>query len=891
MLQCATPDTLASTPTCAAAAGVTSTVATAAAGLAGSKPMRIPASAASSQPASAARGGIRNPANATNDPPPASTTSPNSATSGADPVSDIHQSFIGSTLVMQTRPPLLAGRANTAATLVNATTESAKHLQQAPAAGPLPPLETDHQCTSHISAFRIDSVIGSGSFSYVYLAHDVETPFDKAAVAVAATASQDLSGTGAIASALSPHSDGGTACDAGSGAPIVRRAVKRLFKDGLDAKQLELQKQEITIMKALCDHECIVPLLGTVEDAQCLYLVMEYCEMDLYDAITKRGGFSDSAVKKIFGQIVDAVIHCHSKGFYHRDLKPENCLIVSSSSSPTDYKIKVTDFGLATSDTWSTEMGCGSVRYMAPECFDPLYVSTNPNIRTKDKKQSTTPNSMSSRNGYPPASSDVWSLGVILVNLLFAKNPWFEAHPTDPIFSSFISMNPNILRQQFNLSPHFDALLRRCFDLDPRRRCSVHDMKVLVETMPRFVGGCVPGLIVPWGPNRATSNNDLGITKSNKTPKITGPNLQSNPNQKQYPGLVLAPGVPLPHEFDDEQLRLILGRGSKLVIPSASLTNASVNSMVAESANEKTESWISDDSVLVASGVGISVGAKSISNNFSVNPRRKSTPDTQLHPSTSNPPYPFQAHQPKSQHANLVSPSTVGQFHNRQTEQSSLSTPQSDYAIKSGNLSRNSEEIDLQSDSTSRHENAADSLTRHANRHTQNLHQTQHQHQKTPSVSIRFPSLRRRLSASISGIRGKVKDFFAAARGTVDQAKEEITEHAQAWNNDDASRYPLAQQTATARIPGQNAGQIGNVAYSRLGTVGQNSGSFFEKKVVAIGTANKEDGFFSFAVGRNANPNPDYVDNGARRGSWAGKRMYLVFARRPPTQVRITQAN
>ncbi|KAI8616569.1 kinase-like domain-containing protein, partial [Chytriomyces sp. MP71] len=253
----------------------------------------------------------------------------------------------------------------------------------------------------------------------------------------------------------------------------ARKAVKRLFKEGLDQRQLRLQRHEVLIMNEIGPHSNIVPLIGTVEDEKSLYLVMDYCEMGkwyLYDAITKRGGFSERAVKNIFAQIVDAVIHCHSKGYYHRDLKPENCLIVSKSAAPNDYAIKLTDFGLATSDTWSTEMGCGSVRYMAPES------------RTGGGMH----NPFSSRTGYPPASSDVWSLGVILINLLFAKNPWFEAHPTDPIFSAFVGTNPNILRAQFNLSPHFDALLRRCFDLDPRRRCSVHDLKVLVETMPRF---------------------------------------------------------------------------------------------------------------------------------------------------------------------------------------------------------------------------------------------------------------------------------------------------------------------------------------------------------------------------------------------------------------------
>ncbi|KAI8852654.1 kinase-like domain-containing protein, partial [Chytridium lagenaria] len=262
-----------------------------------------------------------------------------------------------------------------------------------------------------------------------------------------------------------------------------KRAVKRLFKKGLDARQLMLQRQEAAVMKALDGHNNIVRLLATVEDEECLYLIMEYCELDLYEAITQQGGFPEDVVKEVFGQIADAVLYCHSKGYFHRDLKPENCLI-----STSDYKIKLADFGLATTDTWSTEMGCGSVRYMAPECFEAGHNQTDP---------ATTHFGVTGPDGQPvvgyqPAANDVWALGVILLNLLFGKNPWFEAFPTDAIFSAFAGGNPGILRQQFDLSPHFDSVLRRCFDLDPRRRCTVHDLKVMVESLPRFVGGGVP---------------------------------------------------------------------------------------------------------------------------------------------------------------------------------------------------------------------------------------------------------------------------------------------------------------------------------------------------------------------------------------------------------------
>ncbi|KAJ3132465.1 hypothetical protein HK100_005266 [Physocladia obscura] len=126
-------------------------------------------------------------------------------------------------------------RGNTAVTPVNTNAPASLPLVSASAAAAPP-----------VRAVRIDSVIGSGSFSYVYLAHEVD---------LALPTSTALTAT------------------------PVRRAVKRLFKDGLDAKQRDMQRQEAVFMKDLCDHPSVVPLLGTVEDNECLYLIMEYCEM------------------------------------------------------------------------------------------------------------------------------------------------------------------------------------------------------------------------------------------------------------------------------------------------------------------------------------------------------------------------------------------------------------------------------------------------------------------------------------------------------------------------------------------------------------------------------------------------------------------------------------
>ncbi|KAJ1554387.1 hypothetical protein HK405_005208, partial [Cladochytrium tenue] len=241
-------------------------------------------------------------------------------------------------------------------------------------------------------------------------------------------------------------------------------AVKCIWRAGLDPARRLAQRREVHAMEDLSGHPNIVRLARVVESGDWLLIVMEFCEIDLYDTIMQKGGLPDHAVKDVFNQLCDAVLHCHARGYFHRDIKPENCLIDVSS-----FTVKLTDFGLATRDTWSYEMGCGSSRYICPEgCL-----SADP------------------RHGYAPAASDIWALGIILINLLFSKNPglllqWFEATPSDPIFSQFVGARPDILRHHFGISMELDAILQRVFALDPAKRIPLAELRAAVNGVSSF---------------------------------------------------------------------------------------------------------------------------------------------------------------------------------------------------------------------------------------------------------------------------------------------------------------------------------------------------------------------------------------------------------------------
>ncbi|KAF1826498.1 Pkinase-domain-containing protein [Dissoconium aciculare CBS 342.82] len=232
----------------------------------------------------------------------------------------------------------------------------------------------------------------------------------------------------------------------------VEYAVKALPKVGLDDRQRRFQDREIQLHYE-CQHPNIVALHQTLETSDCTYVVLEFCpEGDLFAKITEESQYvgDDVQARNVFLQILSAVQHCHSRGIYHRDLKPENVLVKDNGRT-----VKLADFGLATQDHITSDFGCGSTFYMSPENQDP-----NPQ-----------PFSC-----YASAPNDVWSLGVILVNLTCGRNPWKRASMEDPTFRAF-RKNRNFLKTILPISDDLNRVLQRTFEVEPERRITLDELQ------------------------------------------------------------------------------------------------------------------------------------------------------------------------------------------------------------------------------------------------------------------------------------------------------------------------------------------------------------------------------------------------------------------------------
>jgi serine/threonine protein kinase len=257
--------------------------------------------------------------------------------------------------------------------------------------------------------------------------------------------------------------------DISTGIHYAVKALNKVMPNGLplDLRQQQFQQTEMRLHYQVSAHPNIVSLLRIMDTREHTYVIMEYCpEGDLFSNITERGRYvgDDDAAKHAFLQILDAVSHCHRLGIYHRDLKPENILVTQGG-----HQVKLADFGLATTEPYATEFGCGSTFYMSPECQD----------------------QSSGKAYYACAPNDIWSLGVILVNLTCGRNPWKSASPKDSTFRAYME-DRHFLKSILPLSDELNDILGMIFELDPTRRIKLDELRQRILNCHQFTKPQVP---------------------------------------------------------------------------------------------------------------------------------------------------------------------------------------------------------------------------------------------------------------------------------------------------------------------------------------------------------------------------------------------------------------
>ncbi len=194
------------------------------------------------------------------------------------------------------------------------------------------------------------------------------------------------------------------------------------------------------------------------------YMVMELLEgCDLGALVAKHGPLPVDAAAEYIAQACEAVAEAHAQGIIHRDIKPQNLFLTTHmGGSPL---VKVLDFGVSKVSIAGIETLTRSTTVMG----SPLYMS---------------PEQMRSARDVDPRS-DVWSLGIVLFELLTGRVP-FDADSMPALCLKVVSDDmPRLDRDRTDVPAELAAIVLRCLAKDPDRR--YRDAAELGAALTRFL--------------------------------------------------------------------------------------------------------------------------------------------------------------------------------------------------------------------------------------------------------------------------------------------------------------------------------------------------------------------------------------------------------------------
>ncbi len=218
---------------------------------------------------------------------------------------------------------------------------------------------------------------------------------------------------------------------------VAIKVLPRQFTE--DPRSLQRFEQEAKTVAALEDA-AIVPVYDFGEDKGWPYLVMRYMSGGtLGDRIEEGRPLALQEVSRILDRLAPALDKAHKKGIIHRDLKPDNVLFDEEG------RPYLADFGIAQlAETTRTVTLRGTPAYMSPE-------------QAEGEKD-------------PDGRSDIYSLGVMLFEMLTGRQPYVAKTPTKQILMHILQPVPDVLEANPDLPPQTQAVIDRVMAKDREER-------------------------------------------------------------------------------------------------------------------------------------------------------------------------------------------------------------------------------------------------------------------------------------------------------------------------------------------------------------------------------------------------------------------------------------
>lgn len=209
---------------------------------------------------------------------------------------------------------------------------------------------------------------------------------------------------------------------------------------GLDKNARRRFENEARAASAL-DHPAIVTVyeIGDAPDGR-LFIAMTYCEGRTLRDLLSTGPLPVAQVISLARQIAEGLAAAHRRGIVHRDVKPHNIIITP------DGVVKIVDFGIAgaagapAADASATP---GTVAYMSPE---------------------------QTRGAAVDARSDIWSLGVVMHEMLTGCHPFFAADDHELIAAIRSAPLAPISAARTDAPDELCGIIERCLAKEPAAR-------------------------------------------------------------------------------------------------------------------------------------------------------------------------------------------------------------------------------------------------------------------------------------------------------------------------------------------------------------------------------------------------------------------------------------
>ncbi len=302
-------------------------------------------------------------------------------------------------------------------------------------------------------------------------------------------------------------------------------AIKCLLPEMMEREEIVarfLREAKATI-RLKGPHVARVHDVGRFPDNKVPYMVMEYLEGADLGAIIKHHGAQDPSVAAdLMLQACEAIAEAHSLNIVHRDIKASNFFVLQPPNQLP--QLKVLDFGIATapegaSELTNTQSVVGTPAYMAPE-----------QMRSTRAAE---------------ARSDIWSMGVVLYELLEGARPF-----RSDIYSELclkVGMDPPVPMVNPEIPPGMVAIAMKCLEKPLEKR--FQDVSELAFALVPFASDPVAGRAAAERSARLLGkpNNPYGRPKT-PIPSLVPPpeTVASTPISTSQPGAIA--GDPTVHQ-------------------------------------------------------------------------------------------------------------------------------------------------------------------------------------------------------------------------------------------------------------------------------------------------------------------------------------------------------